>query len=192
MRLFTHLFVAAAVATMIALGVWQLQRKEWKEGLIAQAEAAADLDAVTYPVIATDNPPLYRRSSLDCLEVVGWRHQAGQNASGQAGYAHVADCRTGAEGPGAAVDIGWSREPVAGTDWQGGPVEGIIGQDEKFGFRLVASEGQAGLEASAAPDPSAMPNNHLAYAIQWFAFAAIASIIYTLALRKRRREETGE
>ena len=189
MKWLVHLLVAGAIATMIGLGMWQLERMEWKEGLIAQAEAAAGLEPVAYPVMPIDEPPLYRRSSLTCLEVVGWRHQAGQNRDGVPGFAHVADCRTGAEGPGAAVDIGWSREPVAGTQWDGGIVEGIIGQDERFGYRLVASEGQAGLAASAAPDPKSMPNNHLAYAVQWFAFALIAAVIYGLALAKRRREE---
>jgi cytochrome oxidase assembly protein ShyY1 len=30
-----------------------------------------------------------------------------------------------------------------------------------------------------------MPNNHLAYAVQWFLFAAIALIIYIIAVRRR-------
>jgi surfeit locus 1 family protein len=34
-------FSAAALAFLIGLGVWQLQRLEWKEGLIAQIEARA-------------------------------------------------------------------------------------------------------------------------------------------------------
>ena len=190
MKWLAHLVVAAAIATMIGLGFWQLERLEWKERLIAQYRLADRAEPVAYPGLSTV-PPLYRRSGFDCLEVVGWRHQAGQNAAGQPGFAHVADCRTGAEGPGAAVDIGWSREPEAGTDWAGGPVEGIIGPDERFGHRLVSAEGLAGLEASAKPDPGAMPNNHLAYAVQWFAFALIAGVIYALALARRRREEAA-
>ncbi|WP_265569385.1 SURF1 family protein [Sphingomicrobium nitratireducens] len=190
MRILTHFVVAGAIAVMIGLGIWQLQRLEWKEGLIASYADAADLPPVPYPKLATV-PPLYRKSSVNCLEVIDWRHQAGQNADGQSGYSHVADCRTGAEGPGAAIDIGWSREPEAGTDWTGGAVEGVIGPDEKFGQRLVARDGQAGLEASAPPSPEAMPNNHLAYAVQWFAFALIAAVIYLLALRRRSREEAA-
>ena len=38
----------------------------------------------------------------------------------------------------------------------------------------------------ARPDPSDLPNNHLAYAGQWFFFAITAFIIYVLALRRRR------
>ena len=91
----------------------------------------------------------------------------------------------------AAVEIGWSREPVAGTDWGGGEVSGLIGTDAKFGVRLVSDMGLAGLETSKAPDASSIPNSHLAYAVQWFAFALIAAVIYGLALAKKRREEAG-
>jgi cytochrome oxidase assembly protein ShyY1 len=43
-----------------------------------------------------------------------------------------------------------------------------------------------GLSPSRAPDPSSVPDNHLAYAVQWFAFAAMAIVIYAFALRRRR------
>ena len=35
------------------------------------------------------------------------------------------------------------------------------------------------------PDPAALPNNHLAYAGQWFFFALTALMIYVVALRRR-------
>jgi surfeit locus 1 family protein len=50
----------------------------------------------------------------------------------------------------------------------------------------VAAPPLAGLEANAIPDPAEIPNNHFAYAVQWFVFAATALVIYGLALRKRR------
>ena len=40
-------FSAAALALLIGLGVWQLQRLEWKQGLIAQIEARTHADPVT-------------------------------------------------------------------------------------------------------------------------------------------------
>ena len=46
-----------------------------------------------------------------------------------------------------------------------------------------------GLVASALPTPDSIPNNHLSYAIQWFLFAAIAGVIYVLALKRRERHE---
>ena len=39
------LIVAAAIATMIALGVWQLRRAEWKDALIARYQAAQAMSA---------------------------------------------------------------------------------------------------------------------------------------------------
>jgi surfeit locus 1 family protein len=41
--------------------------------------------------------------------------------------------------------------------------------------------------ANARPDPNDIPNNHLAYAVQWFLFAGVALVIYALAVRKRMR-----
>ena len=32
----TSILVAAAVATMVALGFWQLRRAHWKEGIVSQ------------------------------------------------------------------------------------------------------------------------------------------------------------
>ena len=52
---------------------------------------------------------------------------------------------------------------------------------------LVADTPAAGLEANPSPDIDAVPNNHLAYAVQWFLFAAIAAIIYALAVVWRNR-----
>jgi surfeit locus 1 family protein len=40
-------FSAAALALLIGLGLWQMQRLEWKQGLIAQIEARTHADPVT-------------------------------------------------------------------------------------------------------------------------------------------------
>jgi surfeit locus 1 family protein len=53
---------------------------------------------------------------------------------------------------------------------------------------LVADVPAPGLAASTPPDPAAIPNNHLAYAVQWFVFAGVALLIYGLALRRRREK----
>ena len=77
--------------------------------------------------------------------------------------------------------MGWSRDPSNVGDWRGGEVRGIIAP----GPRLVADPPLGGLAANAAPDPSEIPNNHLAYAVQWFLFAATALIIYAVAVWRR-------
>lgn len=180
--------VAAAVAAMIALGIWQLQRKEWKEAMIARFYAAEQMPPVAWPAVPpADDSLLYRHASGFCTEVTGWRAVAGQNRTGESGWSHIAACRTGGlEGPGMWADMGWSRASLSPT-WHGGAVRGIIAPDSEHGIRLVATEAAPGLEPSAAPSPESVPNNHLFYAIQWFIFAAAAALIYALALRRRTR-----
>lgn len=193
--------VALAVATMIGLGVWQLQRKGEKEALIATFRANAGRPALAFPVL----PPIpteamFRPSSVYCLEVVGWETVGGRAADGTVGYRHIARCRTGAEGPGALVDMGVAQDPAVRPAWRGGgEVRGRIttapshssvlarslGKAAPSVPMLVAAQPAPGLKPSAPPSPESIPNNHLAYAGQWFFFAAVAAVIYFLALRRR-------
>ena len=182
------LVVLAAVATMVALGIWQLQRAEWKEGLLARFHQAQTMSsAVEWPRSPADyERALYRHARIDCAQVTGMDAVAGRSAEGQAGWAHVAHCRL-ADGGEAAVAIGWSQDPRS-PEWSGGEVGGFIGPAGK-GVRLVAAPAQAGLAQLAAPDPNDVPDNHLAYAFQWFFFAITALVIYGLALRRKWRGE---
>ena len=184
------LVVLAAVATMVALGVWQLQRAQWKEDLLGRfGQAQTMSSAVEWP----DSPAeyeraLYRHARITCAEVTGMDATAGRSAEGQAGWAHVAHCRL-PDGGEAVVAMGWSQDPRS-PEWAGGEVGGFIGPAGK-GVRLVAAPAQAGLQQLAAPDPNDVPNNHLAYAFQWFFFALTALAIYWLALRRKWREGEG-
>ena len=185
------ILVVLAVATMIALGVWQLQRKAEKETLLARYEAASGLPPVAWPAVPhPDKLPLYRLSAVQCMKVVGWRAVSGTSADGKSGYAHLASCQTGgAEGPGATVAVGWSNNH-ANPKWTGGLVKGVIAPEKAQLIRLVASSPVAGLTRLATPSADQIPNNHLLYAIQWFIFAAAAAVIYVLALRKRWQSAT--
>jgi surfeit locus 1 family protein len=188
------LVVGIAVAIMIALGFWQIRRAHWKEGLIGQYEAAQKLPPIAFPTAPAKGVlPLFRWATGFCLGPTGNRAIAGENRQGEPGYAHIVLCSTGAEGPGMAVDIGWSRNPNATWKWAGGPVTGVIVPDRLNRIRLVAASAPPGLEPSAMPSiESAVqvtPTGHRFYAFQWFAFAAIAFVIYMLALRKRLRAE---
>jgi cytochrome oxidase assembly protein ShyY1 len=188
--LLATLLVAAAVLTMIGLGVWQLQRAGEKKALLARYEAAQGLPAIAFPMIPIgEDLPLFRQASGHCLRVISRRTGAGENLKGETGFTHIADCGSGAEGPGMAVELGWSKDPNAGAGWKGGEVRGIIAPDSRSRMRLVSSTGLGGLEASKPPSPASIPNNHLSYAIQWFLFALLAALIYGLALRKRWSQE---
>jgi cytochrome oxidase assembly protein ShyY1 len=185
------IIVLAAVAVMISLGVWQLRRAQWKEGLLAQYARAESLPPIVFPTqpLRDDQLPLFRHATGVCLRPISQRAVVGENRAGEPGYAHVVDCTTGAEGPGMSVEVGWSKDPNAKVNWHGGAVSGIIAPDQKTRMRLVAASAPPGLDTSAEPSISSIPNNHRSYALQWFSFAAIALVIYGLAVRKRLKEE---
>jgi len=184
------ILVAAAVATMIALGVWQLERRQEKLALLERLAAAQHLPPIAWPTAPSSAPlPLYRAATGHCLSVTGFRTAAGQNRKGDSGFLVIADCRQGGEGPGMAVELGWSKNPNAGREYKGGLVSGVIAPDSVSRMRLVAAEPGPGLMASAAPSPDSIPNNHLSYAVQWFLFAGIAGLIYVLALSRRQQDE---
>ncbi len=180
------LLVLAAAGAMIWLGVWQLHRMAWKKGLLAEYSAAAGKPPVAFPQNPTDQTLLFRRSEAFCLQPVGWRASAGRNRAAQPGWRHVADCRTGTEGPGFAVDMGWSQASSAPA-WTGGKVGGIIGPDHDGQVMLVSETPAPGLQPSEPPSLDDIPNNHFAYAIQWFIFAALAVGIYGVALWRRKK-----
>ncbi|MEO7814489.1 MAG: SURF1 family protein [Sphingomicrobium sp.] len=180
------ILVAVAVATMVGLGLWQIRRAQWKSGLLAQYAAARTMPAIGWPTVPIKAPlPLFRKASGNCLRVANYRTRPGQNLSGEPGFVVIADCVTGAEGPGMAVEMGWSKDPAAGKGWAGGLVSGIIAPDRDQRMRLVVDKPLQGLAASAPPSTDSIPNNHMSYAFQWFFFAITALVIYGIAVRKR-------
>jgi len=196
------ILVLAAAAAMVALGIWQLQRKGEKEALIALYERNRAMSSlVTYPKLPpVPDAMLFRKSSVVCLEVVKWDPRGGTDRKGQTGIRMIADCRTGAEGPGVLIDVGIADD-FTPPQWKGGTVQGTIvpgpeqptliqrltGKAVPARAMLVADAPVPGLRASEVPSGADVPNNHLAYAVQWFFFAAIALIIYALAVRRRWR-----
>jgi cytochrome oxidase assembly protein ShyY1 len=187
------LVVTAAIAVLISLGVWQLKRALWKEGLLARYAAAANLPPISWPTapLDADQLPLFRYATGVCVRPLGTRAIAGENRAGEPGYVHIVDCATGAEGPGMSVQVGWSKNPNQRVEWAGGPVSGIIVPDRVSRMRLVAASAPPGLEPSAEPSPETAsaitPAGHRMYAATWFALALAALIIYMIVLMKRGR-----
>lgn len=196
------LMVALAVVAMLGLGIWQVQRAGGKKLLIAQVRANPGLPAISFPHLGpVDRSLLFRRSSVMCLRVVGWRSDAGRTKDGRTGFRQIAECATGAEGPGALIALGVAPRPGQPPHWSGGPVRGWIGEEPDrrtltqrltgphvpLRPMLIAESAPVpDLAPLAPPNADAIPDNHLFYAIQWFAFAAIAALIYVLALARRQ------
>lgn len=189
------IIVGLAVALMIALGCWQLfDRLPKKQAFLAQLAANPAKPPVAFPSIPTDQSLLYRRTSAFCLEPVAWRTEG----AGRFGWRFIAQCRTGAEGPGFAVEVGISRDPNAKPFWRGGEVSGTIALAPEHRslignlfstapatLMIVADTPPPGFTRAPRPTIDSIPNNHLAYGVQWFLFAAIATGIYVIALRRR-------
>lgn len=186
--------VALAVAAMIALGLWQLlDRLPRKEAFLAQLQANPAKSAIAFPRVSDDRL-LFRRAAGICAPPI---RQTLQGA-GAAGYRVIATCGARGANAGMTVQIGTTRDPRFSSAWTGGAVTGFIShapssqpliatllRHEATPLMLIADRPGPGLAANGKPDLSAVPNNHLAYAWQWFFFAGVASVIYVLALRRR-------
>ena len=182
--------VILSVLVMIALGAWQLLiRLPEKEAYLAQLAANPSLPAVPFPA-APDDRLLFRRATGRCAAPTAIRLVG----AGKQGYRAIAEC------PGMAVQLGTMRDPGAKVTWPGGVVSGYLTHapdarpllaglwdSSPKRLLLVAQPALAGLAPNTPPDIGNVPNSHLAYAGQWFFFAAIASIIYALALRRRSK-----
>ena len=188
------IIVIAAVATLIALGVWQLQRAQWKERLLAQYAAAEAMPAVDLDPLLDGRahlPPLsFRRALVTChARDSAPEVRAGRSAGDIPGQAYLIPCRPGADGLAGRlrVNAGWADRPDAAARLS---LDGLVAGR----LSLVGEDGPVMLTAATAAPPLApsqaagidnIPNNHRLYAFQWFFFAAAAAVIYLLALRRR-------
>ena len=196
--------VAIAVAAMIGLGVWQLRRADEKAVLLALYERNRAMSSeIALPIIApVPDTALFRHASAMCLEVTEWRAVAGRGIDGRNGWRYLASCRRASEGPGFIANMGVASTANLRPAWKGGAVSGqvslepvassliatLVGRGDVPRPMIVAGQPAPGLAPSAAASPEDMPNNHLAYAVQWFVFAGIAALIFGIALWRRRND----
>jgi surfeit locus 1 family protein len=192
------LIVALAAIAMVALGIWQLQRRGQKLAELRVLAANPSKPPIAIPIPAIGDDLLFRRAGAFCLKPVSFA----LDGAGKAGFRVIARCATGAEGPGFSVQLGTTHDPEFKPRWTGGKVNGMIthapsgvpliamlfGKSPPKELMLVTDAPAPGLSANETPSIESIPNNHLAYAVQWFLFAGIAVIIYLLALRRRARK----
>jgi len=164
--------VALGAPALLALGFWQLDRRQ---------EKAAALVAFAAPEVGR----------FTCAPLEGPVEQrGGRNRAGQTGYSHFANCMLGGEA--VKINLGWTARPRALPSPSGdATVRALLYTVPDAGRMLVVTEPPAPLRPSAPPDPAEIPNNHLAYAMQWFAFAVTLPVIYALWLRRWHRERRG-
>lgn len=188
------LVVLAAVAVMIGLGLWQRDRAVEKEALLVRFQQNVAAPPLALGADSDLAANLLRPVTVACGAVSPTRIAG----AGKYGFRVIADCTaTGLAAP-IAVQLGTQRRPTGNTVWTGGPVRGYLApapdsrsllrqlfDHRPGGVMVVADPSLAGLAANPGPDLADIPNNHRSYMVQWFAFAAIALVIYALALRNR-------
>ena len=206
--LLTALFALVAIGIMLGLGIWQLDRREWKADLLATVNERLQRPAEPMP----SNPGAdweFRRATVEG-EVVGnqWFRFPGHSRDGAVGELLMVLVQR-EDGSIVAVEHGWmpfgaSPPPV--------PValatEGILRQAEKPGWFTPSNDPAGNAWYVAAPAAIAtaaglpatntvplylkpqdwqphLPNNHLEYALTWFALAGIFLVIFILFHRKK-------
>lgn len=108
--------ISLALAVLIALGVWQLQRNDWKQDLVAKSDARTDEAPLTI-TDASDLDP----ESMDYRRVViegEWRLEdtmllANRIRNGQRGQEIVVPAQPAGGGPAVLVNLGWVPDGIA-------------------------------------------------------------------------------
>jgi cytochrome oxidase assembly protein ShyY1 len=189
--LWPTLMTALAVPTMLGLGGWQLQRREWKHERLAELAAAQALPPASIATAPGPGMGFRRvRMALDCPAVPP-RAVAGRSREGQSGFMLLAACRGGAE-----LVLGWVP-PARAVAWERqaapavrGVLDGVLIETQPGAYRLYPAAvpaGLVGVGAALPPGVESIPDNHLSYALQWFSFAAIWAAIYAVYVRGWRR-----
>ena len=207
-------FTLAGLALLLGLGTWQLERRQWKEGLIAAREAGLAAAPAALPSnLAAAQPLEYHRvtatgrllndRALDLHAL---------SAAGALGW-HVLTPMLLDDGTTVLMLGAFTADPHAGAMTGTRSVTGLLRlpperrgwfvpndrpeRNEWFAVDLPAMAAAARLErplpfyvdASGEPPPD-LPNDHLQYAITWYALAAVLVIFYILVARRRRGEQT--
>lgn len=193
------LITMIGVLILCGLGRWQLDRREWKHRKIAQLEAAPNLPPVSpqefQRAMASELSLQYRRAEIGCHAGPKQPYdlRPGASAGGTSGYFVVVSCRPNNRPPDIVAVAGWTRD-LADKDRTinlDHELSGIL-IELPYGdapgrprYMLIPDAPIPPLGKAHQPSAADLPDNHLAYAGQWFGLAITLSAIYGLWLRKR-------
>ena len=215
------IFGLAGLALLVGLGIWQVQRLAWKEGVLAEIEARISAAPVGLPETATAADrylPVQARGEIgaEALRVLVSRKQAG------AGYRLISVLET--DGRRVLLDRGFipvAREvpappegkitltgnlhwpddrtaatpenDVAGNIWFARDIAQMAGVLGTEPLLIVARQ-VSPPEQGVTPlpvDTGDIPNDHLEYAVTWFSFALIWAVIVAVLIRRQTGAARG-
>lgn len=88
------LLAALAFALLCGLGVWQVQRLQWKNGLIAASDAAASQPPAPLAEVLALHEPEFRKVLIDCPGLAtAWYVELQTIHEGQTGVRLISACR---------------------------------------------------------------------------------------------------
>lgn len=221
------LWAGIGLLLLLGLGTWQLERLQWKEGLIAQRQAALHAAPVALPssleaARALEFHPVRAEGEfLNAHEL----YLNAQSLRGDPGFHVITPLRL-ADGSTLLVDRGFvPTDRQAPATRQAGEPQGHVSvtgllrlspasrgwftpdnepqRNSWFSIDLPAMAKVAGvprilpfyIDADATPNPGGwpeggqtitdLPNNHLQYAITWYALALALIVIYIRFARRR-------
>lgn len=226
-KLFLFCFIAGTLATLIGLGAWQVQRLQWKNALIAQYEAARQMEPAALDTLPPDDMEAYHYRPVTLSGTLLHEqelHLGARRWYGKTGYHILVPLQLDGGGL-VLVNRGWVppelKEPEARRQNPAPQqVEGLRGiirlpkppalftpanrPDKNFWFTVDIEAMAADIGApllpftvelvdadhprDVFPAPSdgmvVLRNDHLGYAITWFALALAAAVIFWLRMRK--------
>ena len=214
------LFGIVGCAVLVSLGLWQVQRLAWKEGILAEIEARIHSAPEALPLAVTETDrylpvALEGKIGADALRVLVSQKQVG------AGYLVVSAFEM-ADGRRVLLDRGFVRLEAAIPEGGAVAVKGNVHfPDERVSATpendeakniwfardvarmaeflgtepvLVVAREVSPPEAGIAPlpvDTAHIPNDHLGYAVQWFGLAVVWAAMTGYFLWRNRRTAKG-
>jgi surfeit locus 1 family protein len=188
--------------TLISLGVWQLQRKAWKEAVLANIERATSMPAVSVKRLSDlDGLSEFRRVTLTCAnrDQASGVSQSGFNAQSQPATRVFIICPL-SSGETVSIQGDWiPDDDLITVSYPIARIEGRLRQwhistwAERLAgvtnispglFKIAVDRRYYVTKVDALPPPP--PNNHFAYAMQWFIFAGVLGVIFTIWMRQQR------
>ncbi|NJM81982.1 MAG: SURF1 family protein [Tabrizicola sp.] len=193
----------SGAGVLIALGVWQMHRLEWKEGIIAGAEAMIAADPVALPASPDPVADRYRAVSVSgsftgeeahvltstreegpgFLVIAAYETAGGRRILIDRGFVPEAEKTTARPARAAEVtgNLNWPDDVTSSTPsydaaaaiWYGRDVAGIAALLRTEPVLIIARS-DTGDGVSARPVTAAgFRNDHWQYAITWFSLAAV-------------------
>ncbi len=185
------LMTLAMLPVLVWLGFWQLERAAWKEQLLDHIRHNPKLPVAVITSLKTVQPAWeYRRVSVSCTSQSRIEDMASRGGF-TVGRVPYQLC-TLTSGDTIAIKLPTTTADIFGT------VTGTLRfwQEPTWQRKLAGNPPLAWADfkrpqlarfyldtSGGVPNPDDIANNHLLYAVQWFCFAGILTVIYTIFVR---------